>query len=102
MSTLSTRFNEQKCCVFSNEQTRAGFFRIIRLLKPSIYLKIGWEIITTVIIYSPSVSSYMKDVISSIVNKWDTLSETDKSNVIAALVRLNKHGKVEKCLLAME
>lgn len=98
MSTLVTKFNELKYGEFSKGQTRAGFCRIILLLKPSVYLKIVWEIITTVVMYSPSVNTFMKDIISSIEGKWNTLTETEQNNIVAALARLNKRCKVEKYL----
>lgn len=98
MNTLETRFSELKYCKFSKEQIIAGSFRILRLLKPSVYLKLGWEIVTTLIVYSPGVSTYWQDIISSIKAKWHTLTLNEQDNIIAALVQLNKHGKIEKYL----
>ena len=98
MNTLDTRFYELKHTQFTKDQIKAGYLKIWRLLKPSIYLKIAWEIITTIVIYSPSVNTYLDDVISTIRNKWNKFSTTDQDNIIAALVHLNKRGKVEKYL----
>ena len=98
MNTLDARFYKLKNTQFSKDQINAGYFKIWRLLKPSIYLKIAWEIITTIVIYSPGVSTYLNDVISTIRSKWDSLSITDQDNIVAALIHLNKRGKVEKHL----
>lgn len=98
METLDSKFLEMKSFHFSSKQITKGYFTIIRILKPTIYLKIIWELITTFVVFSPSINNYTQDLISSIREKWNTFSEDEQNCVIAALSRLNKHGNIEKAL----
>lgn len=98
MNTLDTRFNELKSTEFSVEQKRAGFFTIFRLVGPLFYLKMTWDFFTTVFVYAPGVSSYRRDIIDSVRSEWEQLTPEKQDNVIAALVSMNKHGKIEKIL----
>ena len=98
MKTLDTRFFELKSTPFSTKQVRDGYLTICRLLSPTIYLKLAWEVVTTIVVYSPGISTYWSDIISSIRNKWNKLSPCDQDNVVAALVKLNKKGRIEKIL----
>lgn len=98
MNTLDSKFFELKSSEFSDKQVKNGYFTILRLQKPTIYLKIGWEIITTILIYSPGICSYWREIISTIRAKWNTLDAVHQENIIAALVKLNKKGKIEKYL----
>ena len=83
---------------FTEEQVKQGHHTIRRIQKPSIFLKILWEIITTIIVFSPSVNNYTYSIVSSIKEKWSTLSEKEQVNVIAALSRMNKSGKIDRIL----
>lgn len=98
MNTLDSKFLEMKSYHFSNKQKIKGFVTIGRVLKPVLYLKAGWELITTFVVYSPGINEYLQDVISSIRARWNGLSDVEQENVIAALTHLNKHGKIEKAL----
>lgn len=98
MSSLDEKFLEMKSVHFSNTQIIKGYGVIGRMLNPTIYLKLCWEFVTTVIVYAPSTSNYMRDMIRSIRKKWIVLSEKEQENVVAALTHLNKHGKIEKAL----
>lgn len=98
MSSLDERFLEMKSKHFPYVQIIKGYGVIGRILNPTIYLKLCWEFVTTVIVYAPSASNYMKDMIRSIRKKWIVLSEKEQENIVAALTHLNKHGKIEKAL----
>ena len=98
MNTLDSKFSEMKGFHFSKKQILKGFVKISCIQKPKMYLKIGWELFTTFIVYSPSINNYLTDIIISIRDKWEVLSENEKENIIAALTCLNKHGEVEKAL----
>lgn len=98
MDTFDSKFMEMKSFHFSSGQKFRGFLVIGRMQKPSMYLKIGWELFTTFIVYSPGVNNFSKEIIPSIRNKWEKLSIKDQENVIAALTTLNKHGEIEKAL----
>lgn len=98
MDTLDSKFSEMKFFHFSKKQIFKGFAKISRIQKPRMYLKIVWELFTTFIVYSPSINNYLTDIIKSIKDKWEALSENEKVNIIAALTCLNKHGEVEKAL----
>lgn len=98
MDALNLKFMEMKSFCFSRKQIRKGCFLIFRILKPKIYLKIIWEIVTTFIVFSPSVNNYLRDVILSIRGNWDILSEKEQECIIAVLVHLNRHGRIEKAI----
>lgn len=98
MSSLEKKFGEMKNFHFSIGQKLKGLFIIGRIQRPSMYLKIGWELLTTFVVYSPSVNNYLKDIIISIRKKWDSLSDQDQNNVIAALSSLNKRGEIERAI----
>lgn len=84
---------------FDEKQIKAGYYTIWRIQKPSIYLKILWEIVSTFIVFSPSVNNYMYTIMSSINDRWPKLSETERINIIAALTDMNKKGKIDKLLI---
>ena len=98
MKTLDSKFMEMRFVNFPHNRKIKGFWVITRIQKTSMYLKLCWELITTFIVYSPSVNNYLKEMIPSIRDNWDDLSETEQESVIAALTVLNKHGEIEKAL----
>ena len=98
MSSLNLKFAEMKNFHFSIGQKLKGFIIICRIQRPSMYLKICWELLTTFVFYSPSVNNYLKDIIVSIRKKWNSFSVKEQENVIAALSSLNKHGEIERTL----
>lgn len=97
-NTFENRFREMKNNDFTEEQVKQGHHTIMRIQKPSIFLKILWEIITTIIVFAPSVNNYTYSIVSSIKDKWSTLSENEQVNVIAALSRMNKSGKIDRII----
>ena len=97
-NTFENRFREMKNNDFTEEQVKQGHHIIRRIQKPSIFLKILWEIITTIIVFAPSVNNYTYSIVSSIKEKWSTLPENEQVNVIAALSRMNKNGKIDRIL----
>ena len=97
-NSFENRFREMKNNNFTEEQVKQGHHTIRRIQKPSIFLKILWEIITTIIVFAPSVNNYTYSIVSSIKDKWSTLSENEQENVIAALSRMNKSGKIDRIL----
>lgn len=97
-NTFENRFREMKNNDFTEEQVKQGHHTIRRIQKPSIFLKILWEIITTIIVFAPSVNNYTYSIVSSIKDKWSTLSENEQVNVIAALSRMNKSGKIDRII----
>ena len=99
MSTLESKSTEMKNFHFSRKQVLKGYILIFSILRPLTYLKICWEVITTIIVYSPSVCNYLKDIIMSIRKKWGKLSDEKQFCIIAALVHLNKRNKVEDALI---
>ena len=101
-NTFENRFREMKNNDFTEEQVKQGHHTIRRIQKPSIFLKILWEIITTIIVFAPSVNNYTYSIVSSIKDKWSTLSENEQENVIAALSRMNKSGKIDRILEQLE
>lgn len=98
MGTLDSKFMEMKNLHFSKKQVRRGYASICRIQGPIIYWKLFWDLFTTLIVYSPSVNNYLKDIIPSIRQNWGKLSEEEREDIIAALVHLNKKGKIEKAL----
>ena len=98
MKTLDVRFMEMKDMCFKSKQVRKGYLTIGRVLKFTTYLKMCWEIITTIVLYAPSTSNYMRDMIHSVRMKWDVLSVSEQENIIAAFVHMNRHGNVERAL----
>lgn len=98
MSTLDLKFMEMKNLHFPRSMKIKGFYLISRLVNPNVYLKLTWELLTTFVVYSPSVNNYLKDIILSIRKKWDTLTDIEQENVVAALMSLNKHGEIERAL----
>lgn len=97
-NTFENRFREMKNNDFTKEQVKQGHHTIRRIQKPSIFLKILWEIITTIMVFAPSVNNYTYSIVSSIKDKWSTLSENEQVNVIAALSRMNKSGKIDRII----
>ncbi len=97
-NTFENRFREMKNNNFTEEQVKQGHHTIRRIQKTSIFLKILWEIITTIVVFAPSVNNYTYSIVSSIKDKWSTLSENEQENVIAALSRMNKSGKIDRIL----
>lgn len=97
-NTFENRFREMKNNDFTEEQVKQGHHTIRRIQKPSIFLKILWEIITTIIVFAPSVNNYTYSIVSSIKDKWSTLSKNEQVNVIAALSRMNKSGKIDRII----
>lgn len=97
-NTFENRFREMKNSDFTEEQVKQGHHTIRRIQKPSIFLKILWEIITTIMVFAPSVNNYTYSIVSSIKDKWSTLSENEQVNVIAALSRMNKSGKIDRII----
>ena len=97
-NTLENRFREMKNNNFTEEQVKQGYHTIKRIQKPGIFLKILWEIITTIIVFAPSVNNYTYSIVSSIKDKWGALSEHEQVNIIAALSRMNKNGKIDRIL----
>ena len=97
-NTFENRFREMKNNNFTEEQVKQGYHTIRRIQKPGIFLKILWEIITTIFVFAPSVNNYTYSIVSSIKDKWSTLSENEQENVIAALSRMNKSGKIDRIL----
>lgn len=97
-NTFENRFREMKNNNFTEEQVKQGYHTIKRIQKPGIFLKILWEIITTIIVFAPSVNNYTYSIVSSIKDKWSALSEHEQVNVIAALSRMNKNGKIDRIL----
>lgn len=97
-NTFENRFREMKNNNFTEEQVKQGYHTIRRIQKPGIFLKILWEIITTIIVFAPSVNNYTYSIVSSIKDKWSALSEHEQVNVIAALSRMNKNGKIDRIL----
>ena len=97
-NTFENRFREMKNNNFTEEQVKQGYHTISCIQKPSIFLKILWEIITTIIVFAPSVNNYTYSIVSAIKDKWSTLSENEQVNVIAALSRMNKSGKIDRIL----
>lgn len=97
-NTFENRYREMKNNNFTEEQVKQGHQTIRRIQKPSIFIKILWEIITTIIVFAPSVNNYTYSIVSSIKDKWSTLSENEQENVIAALSRMNKSGKIDRIL----
>ena len=98
MATFEERFREMKTNNYTEEEVRKGYHIIMRILKPSIFLKILWEIITTIIVFAPSVNNYTYSIVSSIKDKWECLSDNEQVSVIAALSRMNKSGKIDRIL----
>lgn len=96
--TLDSMFNEMKYHHFSKQQIIKGWGFICCMQTPLFFLKIGWELITTFIIYSPSVNNYSKDLICSVRKDWENLTIEKKLCVIAVLASLNKHGKIDEAL----
>lgn len=94
MSTLESKFIEMKNFHFSRKQVLKGYILIFSILRPLTYLKICWEVITTIIVYSPSVCNYLKDIIMSIRKKWGKLSDEKQFCIIAALVHLRAVLKI--------
>ena len=101
-NTFENRFQEMKNNNFTEEQVKQGYHTIRRIQKPGIFLKILWEIITTIIVFAPSVNNYTYSIVSSIKDKWSTLSDNEQTNVIAALSRMNKNGKIDRILEQLE
>ena len=97
-NTFENRFREMKNNDFTEEQVKQGHHTIKRIQKPGIFLKILWEIITTIIVFAPSVNNYTYSIVSSIKDKWGALSEHEQVNIIAALSRMNKNGKIDRIL----
>lgn len=97
-NTFENRFREMKNNNFTEEQVKQGYHTIRRIQKPGIFLKILWEIITTIIVFAPSVNNYTYSIVSSIKDKWSTLSDNEQANVIAALSRMNKNGKIDRII----
>ena len=97
-NTFENRFREMKNNNFTEEQVKQGYHTIKRIQKPGIFLKILWEIITTIIVFAPSVNNYTYSIVSSIKDKWGALSEHEQVNIIAALSRMNKNGKIDRIL----
>ena len=95
-SLFESRFREMKHNRFTDKQVRAGFFAIWRVQKPVIYWKILWEVISTIMVYVPSTHNYTYSIVMSINEKWDKLSDEDQINIIAALSRMNKKGKIDR------
>ena len=100
-NTFEKRFNALKNNNFTEEQVKKGNSIIWRIQGPGMFLKIVWEIITTIIVFAPSVNDYTYSVVSSVKKKWDKLSYTEQINVIAALSRMNKSGKIDRILEIM-
>lgn len=98
MTTLESKFEEMKFDKFSNNQILKGYLKICQLQGANFYIKITWELLTTFIVYSPSINNFVRDMIKSIKNKWVYLSRSEQENVIAALIQMNKHGKIERAL----
>ena len=98
MNTLDSKLQEMKNLHFSKKQVRRGYSTICRIQGPIIYWKLFWDLFTTLIVYSPSVNNYLIDIIPSIRQNWEKLSEEEREDIIAALVHLNKKGKIEKAL----
>lgn len=98
MATLESKFEELKLYQFSNTKSFKGFLIICKMQGVKFYIKIIWELLTTFIVYSPSINNYMHDMIVSIRKRWKDLSPKDQENVIAALLKMNKHGKIDKVL----
>lgn len=98
MSTLDSKFMEMKNYHFSKTNKIKGLYMVSRLQSPKMYLKLTWELLTTFIVYSPSVNNYLKDVILCVRKKWDSLTDIEQENIVAALTILNKHGEVERAL----
>lgn len=101
-NTLENRFREMKNNNFTEEQVKKGYRTIRRIQKPGIFLKILWEIITTIFVFAPSVNNYTYSIVSSIKEKWSKLSENEQVNIIAALSRMNKSGKIDRILEQLE
>lgn len=99
MKTIEVKFDEMKDLHFSKEQRNKGFMTIIRNLRPIAYFKITWELFTSLIVYSPGVSNFLKEVIMSARRSWSSLSDHDQCNLIAALAYMNKGGKIERALV---
>jgi len=97
-NTFENRFREMKNNNFTEEQVKQGYHTIRRIQKPGIFLKILWEIITTIFVFAPSVNNYTYSIVSSIKDKWSTLSDNEQANVIAALSRMNKNGKIDRII----
>lgn len=97
-NTFENRFREMKNNNFTTDQVKRGNRVIWRIQKPSIFLKILWEIITTIIVFAPSVNNYTYSIVSSVKEKWNTLSDNEQINVIAALSKMNKNGKIDRIL----
>lgn len=97
-NTFENRFREMKNNNFTEEQVKKGYHIIMHIQKPGIFLKILWEIITTIIVFAPSVNNYTYIIVYSIRDKWSTLSDKDQINVIAALSRMNRSGKIDRIL----
>lgn len=97
-NTFENRFREMKNNNFTKEQIKKGYHTIRRIQKPNIFLKILWEIVTTLIVFAPSVNNYTYSIVSSIKDKWDSLSDNEQVNVIAALSRMNKSGKIDRII----
>lgn len=97
-NTFENRFREMKNNDFTEEQVKKGYRTIRRIQKPNIFLKILWEIVTTLIVFAPSVNNYTYSIVSSIKDKWSTLSDNEQANVIAALSRMNKNGKIDRII----
>ena len=97
-NTFENRFREMTNNNSTEEQVKKGYRTIRRIQKPSIFLKILWEIVTTIIVFAPSVNNYTYSIVSSIKDKWSTLSDNEQANVIAALSRMNKNGKIDRII----
>ena len=65
-NTFENRFREMKNNNFTEEQVKQGYYTIRRIQKPGIFLKILWEIITTIIVFAPSVNNYTYSIVSII------------------------------------
>lgn len=98
MNTLESRFEEMRYTHFSNKQILKGYLIITQIQGPVLFLKIGWEILTTLVMYSPGINNFTRDLIYSIRSNWNSLSNEEQINVIAVLVSLNKHGKIDQAL----
>lgn len=98
MDSLDSRFNEMQHCEFSRKQTFRGIWLIARTQNLSTYLRLLWEIFTAIVVYSPGISTFSQDFITSIRSKWNSYSHQDQVCVIAALSYLNKNGRIDRVL----
>lgn len=98
MDTFDSKFIEMKSNHFSSGQKFRGFLIIGRIQKASTYLKVGWELFTTFVVYSPGTNNFSKEIIPSIRKQWNKFSLKEQENIIAALTVLNKHGEIDKAM----